>query len=149
MRGKEKRKFVVIIWKEGENREERREIRAVFAPWQAVYSSKLYLVFLVPATLLCLFLAPRACVWQTLSVPFRSSPPANQSSNLPPQLPQQTNQSYFTVWQSFILQFGRVKITNHTFTQDVEKLINQSNHLLSQSLCRFAPVLRDSGVVKK
>ena len=91
----------------------------------------------------CLFIALRACVWQTLSALC----PTNQSSNLP--LLQQTNQSYFTVWQSFILQFDRVKIINHTFTQDVEKLINQSNHLLSQSLCRFAPVLRDSGVVKK
>ena len=66
MRGKEKRKFVVIIWKERENRGKEREISAVFAPRQAVYSSKLYLVFPVPATLACLFLAPRACVWQTL-----------------------------------------------------------------------------------
>ena len=50
MRGKEKRKFVVIIWREGENRGKERKIRAVFAPRQAVYSSKLYLMFPIPVT---------------------------------------------------------------------------------------------------
>lgn len=76
----------------------------MFAPQQAVYSSKLYLMFPVPATLACLFLALRACVWQTLSqLPlFFPSKSIKQSSPAP----QQSNQSYFTVWQSFILQFG-------------------------------------------
>lgn len=87
-RGKGKRKFVVIIWGRWKNRGKRREIRAVFAPRQAVYNSKLYLVFSMPTTLACLLLALCACVWQILPAP------------------QQTNQSYFTVWQSFILQFG-------------------------------------------
>ena len=48
---------------------------------------------------------------------------------------------HFIVWQS----------KNHQsyFYLGCWELINQSNHLLSQSLCRFAPILRDSGVVKK
>ena len=124
-RGERKRKFVVIIWERRENREERREIRAVFAPRQAVYSSKLYLVFPEPVTLPC-SLPSTLCTSHAYSLHFVHAsgklsqlllfhPPANQSSNLSPAL-SQSNQSYFTVWQSFILQFGRVKIINHTFT---------------------------------
>ena len=52
-RGKRKRKFVVIIWEGWKNRGKRREIRAVFAPQQAVYSSKLYLMFPKPVTSPC------------------------------------------------------------------------------------------------
>ena len=53
IRGEGKRKFVVIIWREGENRGKERGIRAVFAPRQAVCSSKLYLMLPIPATLPC------------------------------------------------------------------------------------------------
>lgn len=161
IRWRRKRKFVVIIWGRWKNRGKERGIRAVFAPRQAVYSSKLYLVFPVSATLpytlpqLPYHTMPVSCTLcmrlanSINSLPCLPNPnSANQSSNLS-QL-SFTNQStifyslaifHFIVWQS--------KIINHTFTQDVEKLINQPNHLLSQSLCRFAPVLRDSGVVKK
>ena len=48
-----KRKFVVIIWERRENRGKEREIRVVFAPWQAVYNSKLYLMFPMPMTSPC------------------------------------------------------------------------------------------------
>ena len=104
---KEKEEICSYNMKEMENRGKRREIRAVFAPRQAVYSSKLYLVFSVPATLACLFLALRACVWQFLPAPPCSPQQINQA--IFPNSPTQSNQSHFTVWQSFILQFGRVK----------------------------------------
>ena len=124
-RGKGKRKFVVIIWKRWKNREERKEIRAVFAPRQAVYSSKLYLMFPMPVTSLCplpsILHTSHACSLHFVHVSgkpsllfaqqtnhcslsrFFSSKSINQSSP-----PQQTNQSHFTVWQSFILQFGNL-----------------------------------------
>ena len=94
-RGKRKRKFVVIIWERWKNRGKRREIRAVFAPQQAVYISKLYLVMPVPCTS-CMRLA---------NSPSSSMLPhsANQSTNLP-QLSQIIFYSlaifHFIVWLS-------------------------------------------------
>ena len=106
-RGERKRKFVVIIWERWKNRGKRREIRAVFAPRQAVYSSKLYLMFPVLVTLVM----PVPC---TSCMRLANSPsssmlphPANQSLINPSSLTQ-SNQSHFyslaifhfIVWQS-------------------------------------------------
>ena len=65
----------------------------MFAPQQAVYNSKLYLVMPVPCTL-CMRLA---------NSPSSSLPPQTQQINqaiFPSLIPQQTNQSYFIVWQN-------------------------------------------------
>ena len=110
IRGEGKRKFVVIIWREGENRGKEREIRAVFAPRQAVYSSKLYLMFPVPVTLPC-FLSSILYTDHAHSLHrcmrLANSPSSLSSAQLINQAifpsSQQTNQSHFTVWQSFIL----------------------------------------------
>ena len=110
-RGERKRKFVVIIWERWKNRGKRREISAVFAPRQAVYSSKLYLMFPVLVTLVM----PVPC---TSCMRLANSPsssmlphPANQSTNLP-QLPNNLI--------NHILQFGNLSFyslaNNHTFT---------------------------------
>ena len=138
-RGKGKRKFVVIIWEGGENREERREIRAVFAPRQAVYSSKLYLMFPMPVTSLC----PLPSTLHTSHA--RSLHFVHVSGKLSLLFAQQTNHcslSHFFPSKSInqsslpqlfnklinhILQFGNLsfyslafwqskKIINHTFT---------------------------------
>ena len=108
MRGKGKRKFVVIIWREGENRGKERKIRAVSALQQAVYSSKLYLVFPVLATLPHslpgILHTDHACSLHfvhasgNFSQPLHALP-ANQSSNLP-QLPNRLI--------NHILQFGNL-----------------------------------------
>ena len=100
MRGKGKRKFVVIIWEGGENREGKREIRAVFAPRQAVYSSKLYLMFPIPVTLpyflSSILHTDHACslhpvhAFGKLSLLF-----AQQTNHCSPMLPQQINQPIF------------------------------------------------------
>ena len=107
-RGKEKRKFVVIIWRGRENREERREIRAVFAPQQAVYSRKLYLV---PATLPC-SLPSILCASHACSLHF-----VHVSGKLSLLFAQQINQAIFPYSNKLInhiLQFGNLSFYSLT-----------------------------------
>ena len=127
-RGEGKRKFVVIIWERWKNRGKRREIRAVFAPRQAVYSSKLYLMFPMPVTsshlLPSILHTDHACSLHLVHVSgklsllfaqqtnhcslshFFPSKSINQSS-----LPQLSHKLI-----NHILQFGIAKIINQTFT---------------------------------